>query len=206
MNYVKTLFSAFLAGISISLGGVAFLSLENKVLGALFFSCGLFCVCSFGFHLFTGKVCYVFEKDRAYLLSLPVIWIGNFLGALFTALLVRATRLAPLCEKAAALCAAKTADSFLSLFLLGALCNVFIYIGVEGYRTIPYEIGKYIALFFGVTVFILCGYEHSVADMFYFSLAGMLNGDTLLRLLVITLGNAAGGVSIPLLRKFIAGK
>ena len=55
-----------------------------------------------------------------------------------------------------------------------------------------------------VMVFILCGYEHCVADMFYFTVAGVWSLDTLLRLLIITLGNAVGGVIFPLARAFLA--
>ena len=47
-----------------------------------------------------------------------------------------------------------------------------IYIGVEGYRSNPHELGKYLALFFGVCVFILCGFEHCVANMYYFTMGG----------------------------------
>jgi hypothetical protein len=90
----------------------------------------------------------------------------------------------------------------LVLFVLGILCNIFIYIGVEGYNTNPHEVGKYVALFFGVMVFILCGFEHCVADMFYFSVAKMWNGSSILRLIVITLGNAVGGVIFPLCMMF----
>ena len=55
-------------------------------------------------------------------------------------------------------------------------------------------------------VFIFCGFEHCVADMFYYSVAGMWNGDALLRVVIISLGNAVGGVFIPLLRSFLEEK
>lgn len=203
MKYVKGFVSAVLAGMCISFGGVAFLSLENKVLGALFFTVGLFTICSFGLNLVTGKVCYVFQRDGAYALALPVIWLGNLAGAVLTGALVRLTRIASIGERAAALCAVKLEDGLLSLFLLGAFCNIFIYIAVEGYNTNPNQIGKYLSLFFGVMVFILCGFEHCVADMFYFSVAGMWSGQALLRLLIITAGNAVGGVLFPLLRGWL---
>ena len=111
------------------------------------------------------------------------------------------TRVAPaVSEKAMGLCQTKLGDSYASLFFLGILCNIFIYIGVEGYKSNPHEVGKYLALVFGVMVFILCGTEHCVADMFYFWMAGAWSGQAVARLLVITLGNAAGGVLLPLLR------
>ena len=68
------------------------------------------------------------------------------------------------------------------------------------FKNNPHELGKYLSLFFGVMVFILSGTEHCVADMFYFWMAGAWSGQAVVRLLVITLGNAVGGVLLPLLR------
>ena len=57
-------------------------------------------------------------------------------------------------------------------------------------------------MIFGVMVFILCGFEHCVANMFYFSAANVWGGRALGYMLVMTLGNACGGVIIPLCRRF----
>ena len=202
----STFINAILAGISIALGGLVFLTVESKVLGAALFTIGLFSVCSFGFNLFTGKVCYVFQNDRKYAAALPVIWVGNLIGTGLVALLASQTRAAAaLTEKAASMCAVKTGDSLMSLFLLGILCNIFIYIAVEGYKTIPHDMGKHLALLFGVMVFILCGTEHCVADMFYFWMGGAWSARAIVCILVITAGNCVGGVLLPLLRKLAAG-
>jgi formate/nitrite transporter FocA (FNT family) len=204
MNTYKTFISAILAGACIAFGGIAFLSVESKVLGAMLFTVGLFCVCTFGLNLYTGKVCYVFQKDKAYALNIPVIWLGNLAGTAIVATMVQATRIAGIAEKAAGMCDTKLDDSMLSIFILSMLCNIFIYIGVEGYNKNPHEVGKYLALFFGIMVFILCGFEHCVANMFYFSMASMWSGKTVLYLIVMTVGNAAGGVIFPLARGFLA--
>ena len=207
MRQLKTLILGILAGMSIAIGGTVFLSLDNKVLGAVFFTVGLFAVCTFGFSLFTGKVCYVFERDAAYALDLPVIWIGNLLGAWLTASLQLMTRIGPgLAQKAQGLCETKLSDSLPSIFILAFFCNLMIYVAVEGYGKNPHEIGKYLSLLFGVTVFILCGFEHCVANMYYFSVAGAWSMKTLLYVLVMTAGNAVGGVCIPLLRKAAASR
>ena len=204
MKHVKILIGAVLAGLSIGLGGLVFLSVDNKVVGAALFTIGLFTVCTFRLNLFTGKVCYVFQNDGAYAKSLPLIWAGNLIGTGFTALCASLTRNAPsLTEKAAALCRTKTDDSLFSLFFLGLLCNIFIYIAVEGYQRNPHELGKYLSLVFGVMVFILCGTEHCVADMFYIWMAGAWSLRSVVCILVITLGNCVGGVLLPLLRKSI---
>ena len=85
----KIFLSAILAGAVIAFGGTVFLSVENTVVGSLFFTIGLFVVCTRGLHLFTGKVCYVFDNDAAYAKTLPVIWLGNLVGTAIIAALER---------------------------------------------------------------------------------------------------------------------
>lgn len=205
MSTLKTFVSGVLAGMSIGFGGVVFLSLDNRVIGAALFTIGLFTVCTFGLNLFTGKVCYALENGKSYNLALPIIWLGNLLGTGATALVVNLSRIDSISAKAAELCAVKLSDSILSLFLLGLLCNIFIYIAVEGYKNNPHELGKYLSLFFGVMVFILAGTEHCVADMFYFWLSGW-SVDAAVRILVITLGNAVGGILFRALHRFVSNK
>ena len=203
MKYIRTFVSAVMAGLMIGFGGLVYLMLDDKVIGSALFAVGLFTICTFGMHLFTGKVCYVFDNDRSYAISLPVIWIGNLAGTGLTALLASLTRnAARLTEKAAALAAVKASDTLLSLFFLGVLCNILIYVAVEGFKSIPHELGKYLALMFGVMVFILAGTEHCVADMFYCWMGGSWGGDMIVRILVITAGNICGGILLPLLRRF----
>ena len=191
---------AILAGVSIAIGGAIYLATENKVVGAIFFSVGLFTVCTKQLNLFTGKAVYLFDNKPQFLIDLVIIWIGNFAGAWAVAALLSLTRQADkLTEAASALAETKANDSLLSLFILGVFCNICIYIAVDSYGKNTHDLGKYIGLVFGVTAFILAGFEHSVADMFYFAMAGRLfEGRVLLCLLVITLGNVAGGVVFPL--------
>ena len=54
-------------------------------------------------------------------------------------------------------------------------------------------------VFLCVMVFILSGFEHCVADMYYFSVAGMWSSGSLARTLWMTLGNSLGGFLLPLL-------
>ena len=196
--------SAVLAGASIALGGTVFLSVENTVIGSLFFTIGLFVVCTRGLHLFTGKVCYLFDNDASYAKALPVIWLGNLVGTVLVAAAEQLTRLAALDERARAICELKLSEPLFGAFILAVFCNVMIYIGVEGYRSNPHELGKYLALFFGVSVFILCGFEHCVANMYYFTMGGAWSGRAVLYLLVMTVGNAVGGVAGPVARKVLS--
>lgn len=207
MKTLKTFIGGILAGISIAVGGTVYLSLENKTVGALLFTVGLFTVCSFGLKLFTGKVCYVFSNGRSYALQLIPVWLGNLFGTTATAELLRLTRIGgEISQRAAALCETKLSDSPLSIFILAIFCNILIYIGVEGFATCQNSVGKYLALIFGVTVFILCGFEHCVANMFYFAAARAWSVKSLIYLLIMTFGNSLGGVIFPLLRKAASEK
>lgn len=200
--------AAVLAGFTIGVGGNVYLALlgTSKALGALLFAVGLFTICSFGFALFTGRACYIFDNPPAYTLRLPIIWLGNLVGAAAMAAIASLTRLGPgFREAAQSLCAVKLDDSLVSLFFLGVMCNVLIYIAVEGYKSCQHPLGKYLAILFGVVVFILTGTEHSVADMYYFAMAGQLFSlRALVVLVVVSLGNVCGGLLLPLLRKAAA--
>lgn len=200
---VNTFILAVLAGLSIALGGAAYLAIENPVAGAATFTLGIFVVMTHGLNLFTGKVAYVFERDRSYALDIPIIWLGNLVGTAGTALLLRSTRLISLAERAAAVSAGKIGDSLWSVFVLAIFCNICIYIAVDGYNNNPHEVGKYLALVFGIVGFIVCGYEHCVANMFYFTLGGAWSGQAVISLLVITAGNCVGGWLFPLLKALI---
>lgn len=192
---------AVMAGMSIALGGTVFLALENKVLGAIFFTVGLFTVCVNGFNLFTGKVGYTLQNKPSYLLFLLNVWLGNLVGTWGTAMLIRMTRVGEaMSAKALGICETKLADSALSIFVLAIFCNVLMYIAVEGYRSNGHEFGKYLGIFFGVTVFILSGFEHCVANMYYFSMAGVWDMHTFVWLIIMTLGNAVGGMLLPACR------
>lgn len=196
-RYLHAFVLAVLAGIAIGIGGTVYLSMDNKTAGALMFTVGLYTICIHGLNLYTGKVGYAPNQPAAYLLDLLVIWAGNLAGTGMAALGVRQTRISGIADKAAALCEVKLQDSMDSLFLLAVFCGFLMFIAVDGYK----QSGSPVILFLGVGAFILCGFEHCIADMFYFSVAGMWPGRAVAAVLVITLGNSVGGILIPLAKK-----
>ena len=204
MKFSKLLVASIAAGLCIGLGGAVFLAVDNKIVGSLLFVLGLFTICTRGFSLFTGKVGYALGQPPAYWMELAVIWIGNLIGTNLVAYALRATRVcAAFAAKAEGICAIKAEDSLLSLFLLGIFCNILMFIAVDGFRNNPHEVGKYIGLFLGVSVFILAGFEHCIADMFYFGMANAWSADIVIRLLVITAGNLVGDLAFPVLEKLL---
>ena len=201
MKSLGTFLNAVLAGIAIAIGGVVFLSCESKLAGASLFAVGLLAVCTLGLNLYTGKICYALDNKPSYLLECLVVWLGNLVGTAATGLLIRCTRLTSVVEKGMALCDVKLGDNLLSIFILAIFCNMLIYLAVENYKKNPHEIGKYMAIYFGVVVFIIAGFEHCVANMFYFAVGGAWTLKALLYLVVMTVGNAVGGLVFPVLRK-----
>lgn len=196
--WLGILLSGILAGLCIAIGGTVFLLTENKMIGASLFSIGLFFVVSFRLWLFTGRVGYLFQRDRSYPLHLLLTLLGNFLGTFCTAALLRQTRaFAALADRAAALCAVKLGDSPTSLFLLAVFCGVLMYVGVHGFASFQSARGKYLSIYFAVAVFILSGFEHCVANMYYYSLAGVWGAPQAWRsMLIMVLGNTAGSIAV----------
>ena len=204
MKKLVTFIYAVLAGAAISIGGIVNLASDSKAVGTALFSVGLFTVCTLGLNLFTGKVCYIFDNPPAYAAECVVIWLGNLLGAVLSGGAVRMTRLSAVAEKAAALSEAKLEDSPLSIFILAVFCNILIFIAVESYKNNPHQLGKYLGLFFGVTVFVAAGFEHCVANMFYFTAGHAWGAKAFGYMLLMTFGNAVGGVIFPLCGKLKA--
>jgi len=186
-NFIKSIY----AGISIGLGGVIFLNCHNKTLGAFLFSIGLMGVLMFGFNLYTGKVCYTeFLKKPGLLLS---IWIGNFIGATLLGLLI--SQHSDICEAAKLVTYSKLDKSAITVLIDGLICGISIAVAVKGFnnKDSP-DVMRCIIVVLGVMVFILCGAEHVVADMFYFIAAREFSVKAVNFLIVTTIGNTLGGV------------
>lgn len=187
------------AGITIGIGGAVYLTLENRVIGAVLFGVGLYTIVLNGLFLYTGKVGYLISaKDKkAYILQLIFTWLGNFAGTALAAAAISATRIRNLRRTAEVICKTKLADTPHSILILAVFCGILMYAAVDGFR----EKGNPLILFFCVTVFILCGFEHCIANMFYFSLVGAWSLRAVIYLLLMTLGNSVGGILLPLVKK-----
>lgn len=182
-----------LAGIAIGLGGMVFLSSPTKIVGSILFSVGLFIILNFKLNLFTGKLCYVLEKKNY--TEVLITLLGNLIGTFVFASLMIVAKGGELQEVAAAMCEAKLLVPWWKVPILGFFCNVLIYIAVQGFNTFETPISKFFAIIFGVVVFIMCGFEHSIADMFYFFYAQIYSWQSLLFIFLVVLGNLGGGIA-----------
>lgn len=196
---MKILFKSFLAGIMIAIGGTVFLSIENKVIGASLFSIGLFGVLIYNLNLYTGKIGYLITNlNLKYIKELIITLIGNFIGACSVGFILRYTRIYnKIYEKSLILANTKLNDNILSIFILSIFCGLLMYYAVNGFKK-QTDFGKYLVVYLGVAVFILCGFEHCIANMYYFSVADIWSLKTLGYTGIMVLGNSIGSFIIPL--------
>lgn len=215
----KAFLLAILAGAFIAMAGVGAAigsAVAGKLAGACIFPAGLAMVILAGSELFTGNcmmVIGVAEKRfgiKALLLSWLVVYLGNFVGGLLvSALAVYGGTFANYYESLIATAAAKTTLAFGDAFFRGILCNVLVCLAVWMAFASKDAGGKVIALFFPIMVFVLCGYEHCIANMFYVpgglfccarygvAAEGLTWGSFFLKnLLPVTLGNIVGGAGL----------
>lgn len=218
---LKQLTAAFAGGLMISIGGAVYLNAIGalnttsvklgSVVGAFFFSVALICICLKGYGLFTGRVGYLADNPTpAELAGLSMTLLGNAIGTFLFGLLLSGGKTGALSAVAASLMAAKFEVAWYTTLLRAILCGVLMYLAVSIYR----EKGTVTGILFCVPAFILAGFEHSIADMFYYAtglpllLAGgeSLAAEGLWFLPLVILGNAAGGLLLPLLSRLMADR
>lgn len=203
MKY-KDFVYGIMAGVIVGLGAIVKLSVPSKALGSFLFAGALFIILSLEYYLFTGMVGYYFYKERRpYRFKLAKVLLGNLLGTFTVAKMISLTRygenLIHLAEKSTAI---KTSDNLLSLFILAIFCNMFVTNATHQFKYNSYQVGKYLAIFISIMTFVLSGFEHSIADSFYFFLVGKINPRVISVFIVVLLGNILGGLVIPTVALF----
>ena len=181
-----------LAGIFIAIGGTVYLTVEVKALGACLFALGLLTVILQKYSLFTGKIGYVSQKADA--LPLALMLIKNIIGAEAVGT-VSSTLVA---ANAAALVKSKLAKTLPDVFIAAVFCGILIYAAVELFSKNRHPL----LVIMPIMIFILCGFEHCVADAFYFAAAGIFNLRALVFMLVCIAGNAVGSIAVRLAERF----
>ena len=190
-NIFNIITKSILAGLLISLAGIAYLNCSDKIVGSLLFSLGLISILILEAKLFTGAVGYVNSK-RSILDSLLIL-VFNLVAAAIVGLIYR-------CGSDAAV---SIVESKLSIFsetwwltgLKSIGCGAAIYLAVEGYK----KSKSLIPVILGVMVFILAGWNHCIADCFYMA-AGSSSVLAIPYLLVVIVGNSIGSLLIRFLQ------
>ena len=228
LSAFKMLVLGIFAGIYIGFAGIASTTasatIENpsvaRLLSACVFPAGMAMVLIAGSELFTGNnliIISLLEKKiklTEMLKNWFFVFAGNFIGASFVAVMVVYAGIpglydGRLAEKMVAAALTRVNQTFPEAFARGVLCNILVCVAVWGAFAAKKVSGKLLMSFWPVMLFVLCGFEHSIADI-YFGVSGLLtmpkygvSGDALTlasfllkNLLPVTLGNIAGGAGI----------
>ncbi len=217
----KMLILGILAGMYIGFGATGFLTLTanisgelaglGKFLGACVFPVGLMLVVVCGAELFTGNnlmTVGLYNKNitiSQLLKNWLFVYIGNALGSYLLAFLIYESGLFSLEAMSAnivKLTATKTSLDFMACFMRGILCNVLVTLAVWFATGAKDIVSKVAACFFPIMLFVACGFEHCVANMFYLPLGQLCGAEAsfadvwLKNILPVTLGNIVGGAGL----------
>ena len=205
-----------LAGIFIGLGGVgnilASQTLSNidtglaRLVGASVFPVGLMLVVICGAELFTGNNLMTLSvinkkiKLKQLFKNWSLVYIANFIGSvlLAVAILYAGTFNGDAVNKAIAIAHSKIELTITQAFIRGILCNMIVVLAVWMATSAQDVISKIFACWFPIMLFVLCGFEHSVANMFFIPMGMLLGanitiGQLISNLIVVTIGNIIGG-------------
>ena len=194
-----------MAGAFIALGAMFSMAVAQygNLAQGICFSVGLFGVLCCNAKLFTGSILTVqsaWDNRTTYkelFASLASIWSFNLVGAVILALMASQTHF-----DASMIATAKSQLPCHELFIRSVLCNVMVCFAVWAYKKSACGKNRLVdvasACVLPVACFVACGFEHSIADMFYMSL-GMMQGAVspisfAYVICVATIGNVVGGV------------
>jgi formate transporter len=193
----RQFFLAVLAGAFIALGAIFATTVAtgsegmpygvSKLLVGLVFSLGLILVIVGGAELFTGNnliiMAWASGKIKIWdvIRNWIVVYIGNFVGAFGTAVLMFFSKQYEFSGGAVGVTMLKIAMGkceleFLQALVLGVMCNVLVCLAVWLTFSARSTIDRIMAIIFPITAFVAAGFEHSIANM-YFIPIGLLIKD-----------------------------
>ena len=159
----------------------------TRLLTGLVFSLGLILVVVGGAELFTGNnmivMAWASKKVSTYLLlkNWGIVYVGNFVGALGTALLMFMSKQYTFGSNAVGIAALKIAAGkvdlgFWQAVALGILCNALVCLAVWMTYSARSTMDKIVAIIFPITAFVAAGFEHSIANMYFIPYALFITG------------------------------
>jgi len=181
-----------------------------KFMGAAVFPVGIMLVVMAGAELFTGNNLMALsvmtgkEKMIKVFKNWTFVYIGNFIGSIILAFLLSKSGLygEAAALKAVAIAESKISITFSQAVIRGVMCNILVVLAVWMQTGAKDFIGKIFILWFPVMLFVLSGFEHSIANMYFIPLGKYLGGNFtwsqmwLNNIIPVTIGNLIGGALI----------
>lgn len=210
-KYLSFFTDAIMSGVLLCIGCTVSMSVDSKLAGAFLFSLGLYAIITFRFGLYTGKVGYIALSPPSYIIEVILTILGNICGAAIGGFLLNLTKLGgSISQTAADIISVKAADSAISAFVLAIFCGILMFTAVEGCKRATEKsdfTGGLFVVVLPVMLFILCGFNHCIADISYFFIGKCANASAfLLYIIYVILGNALGCNIIPLIKKLSLNK
>lgn len=157
---------SLLAGFLIGFGCIAYILVENHTLGSFLFSLGLLTVILQGAMLYTGRVGYA--KTWADVKTLIFIIIFNFTGIWLTCFMF--SQFSGLALDTSALMADKMQETWYQALVKSIGCGAMMFIAVDNFK----KHNNAITVVLPIMCFILCGFEHCIANYGYMAMDGRL--------------------------------
>ena len=209
-DYIKIVLYGAYAGIAIGIGGLlnivantylAYPPIAGKMIGSLLFPIGLSLVCFLDLNLFTGKIGYLLDNDKSFALKLLLIYIGNIIGSLIIGGWALVVFKGELHETVLTIASKKLFElSFrpiIKVFSGSVLCGALVYVAVFSYKTFKQVYLKLIGIFLAIGLFVFLGFDHCIANMFYFTFSwSWKNPVAYLNIAIVTVGNSLGAVAL----------
>ena len=208
MKFLKVFLFGIFAGLAIGLGSLVYTVVSaylTNTLGMIFasalFSIGLILVCVLGLQLYTVKIGVVFDgetkRDVGYnAICLPIMLVGNTIGAFALGILCHFIFMnVPEVADRIAVIAQGKIDSD-TVFIQGTLCGALVFIAVYLFKNLQNYGMKIIGIITAVTLFVYCGFQHCIANMFYFGMAFDWKLEYLWNTLIVILTNSIGALLI----------
>jgi formate transporter len=199
VNLIKSIMSGILVGI----GGIVYVSSSDKVIGAILFSFALILIVSKEYNLFTGKVGYLLPYEKGQAKSLSITLGGNLLGVVFVSSLFLMSGKSNILAQAEMLTRYKLNQLWYETLVLAIFCGFMMYLAVDSYRKIKNQGAALLVVIFAVVIFIIAGFEHSIADMVYITLSKSFTFEALIFIVIVIIGNTIGAVILNLLQHLI---
>ena len=196
MKHEQTFLKAIMAGVYIGMAGLIYLSINQHIIGALFFSFGLLVILSRGYYLYTGKVGYVFPYQKGYINVLAKTLSGNVIGIFVIARLFRLSGITHVIERGTDLYHTKLGLIWYETLILAIFSGMLMYIAVDSYRKAKIDALKIILVVMPVAIFVIAKFEHSIANMLYLFLGNTYTLKGFLYLLIMLVGNAIGSITL----------
>ena len=175
---------ALLSGILIGLGSAGYLAVGG-IPGAIIFAFGLIGVVIFEAPLYTGKA-GVLKLNESW--TLIRIWFWNVLGCILIGLLVKYAGSDTSITSAMTIVDSRFESGWIKSLLRSIGCGLIIDLSVYQFR----KSGSLIPILFGVPLFILCGFYHSIADVVYLTASWRWSPEICWYYPVIVIGNYIG--------------